>query len=161
MVVDERFPGELETLPADNVRLRRLLELSEGQARSAHPDQAVLSGAMVDVLEHRGLQAVSDRRSDLAVVSFLVDVVKEPADRGHHRRGAHTVGQVETVSHARQFDVAHGGLGNRPHSVDERARLPDGDEPVVAPVYRQERWCERMNAFRGRCRTKDLGMTSL
>lgn len=28
-VVDERFPGELATLRADNVRLRRLLELSE------------------------------------------------------------------------------------------------------------------------------------
>ena len=111
--------------------------------------------------EHRGLQAGSDRRSDRGVVSFLMDVVKEPADRRHHRCRAHTVDQVETVSHAGQFDVAHGGLGNRPHSVDERARLPDGDEPVVAPVHRQERWRERMDAFHRRCRTKDLGMTSL
>ena len=31
----ERFPGELETLRADNARLRRLLELSEEQARGA------------------------------------------------------------------------------------------------------------------------------
>lgn len=38
--VEERFPGELETLRADRVRLRRLLELSEEQARAADPDQA-------------------------------------------------------------------------------------------------------------------------
>ena len=45
MVVEERFPGELETLRADNVRLRRLLKLSEEQARAADPDQATLTGA--------------------------------------------------------------------------------------------------------------------
>lgn len=45
MVVEERFPGELETLRADNLRLRRLLKLSEEQARAADPDQATLSGA--------------------------------------------------------------------------------------------------------------------
>ena len=45
MVVEERFPGELETLRAENTRLRRLLELSEEQARAADPDQATLTGA--------------------------------------------------------------------------------------------------------------------
>jgi hypothetical protein len=45
VVVDERFPGELETLRADNMRLRRLLKLSEEQARAADPDQATLIGA--------------------------------------------------------------------------------------------------------------------
>lgn len=45
MVVEEPFPGELETLRADNLRLRRLLKLSEEQARAAAPDQATLSGA--------------------------------------------------------------------------------------------------------------------
>src|ERR1700686_3290647 len=45
VVVEERFPGELETLRADNVRLRRLLKLSEEQTRAADPDQATLSGA--------------------------------------------------------------------------------------------------------------------
>jgi hypothetical protein len=43
--VDERFPGELATLRADNVRLRRLLELSKEQARAADPDQPALTGA--------------------------------------------------------------------------------------------------------------------
>jgi hypothetical protein len=43
--VQERFPGELETLRADNVRLRRLLTLTEEQARATAPDQATLSGA--------------------------------------------------------------------------------------------------------------------
>src|SRR3979490_3086366 len=43
--VEGGFPGELETLRADNVRLRRLLELSEEQARAADPDQAALTGA--------------------------------------------------------------------------------------------------------------------
>jgi hypothetical protein len=43
--VEEHFPGELETLRADNVRLRRLLKLSEEQARAADPDQATLTGA--------------------------------------------------------------------------------------------------------------------
>jgi superfamily II DNA or RNA helicase len=41
----EQYPGELETLRADNVRLRRLLRLSEEQARAADPDQATLTGA--------------------------------------------------------------------------------------------------------------------
>lgn len=45
MVVEERFPGELETLRADNMRLHRLLKLSEEQARAADPDQATLTGA--------------------------------------------------------------------------------------------------------------------
>ena len=45
VVVEERFPGELETLRTDNVRLRRLLKLSEEQARAADTDQATLSGA--------------------------------------------------------------------------------------------------------------------
>jgi hypothetical protein len=45
VVVEERFPGELETLRADNVRLRRVLKLNEEQARAADPDQATLTGA--------------------------------------------------------------------------------------------------------------------
>jgi superfamily II DNA or RNA helicase len=45
VVVEEQFPGELETLRSDNVRLRRLLKLSEEQARAADPDQATLTGA--------------------------------------------------------------------------------------------------------------------
>ncbi|MDT5050125.1 MAG: hypothetical protein QOG75_6029, partial [Mycobacterium sp.] len=53
---------------------------------------------VVVVLEQRGLQGVSDRRSDLAVTSFLTHVLKEPADRGHHLRRPRTVDQVETVS---------------------------------------------------------------
>lgn len=43
--MDEGFPGELATLRADNLRLRRLLDLSEEQARAARPDQATLTGA--------------------------------------------------------------------------------------------------------------------
>jgi superfamily II DNA or RNA helicase len=43
--VKEQFPGELETLRAENMRLRRLLKLSEEQARAADPDQATLAGA--------------------------------------------------------------------------------------------------------------------
>ena len=41
----ERFPGELETLRADNDRLQRLLKLTKAQARAADPDQATLTGA--------------------------------------------------------------------------------------------------------------------
>jgi hypothetical protein len=41
----ESFPDELDTLRADNVRLRRLLQLSEEQARAAASDQATLTGA--------------------------------------------------------------------------------------------------------------------
>ncbi|MFI7664177.1 TOTE conflict system archaeo-eukaryotic primase domain-containing protein [Nocardia sp. NPDC049526] len=39
----ERFPGELESLRADNARLRRLLDLTENQARAANPDQTAVS----------------------------------------------------------------------------------------------------------------------
>ncbi|KZS58428.1 DEAD/DEAH box helicase [Mycobacterium ostraviense] len=41
----EDFPGELDTLRADNLRLRRILRLSEEQARAAASDQATLTGA--------------------------------------------------------------------------------------------------------------------
>ena len=41
----ERYPGELETLRVDNIRLQRLLKLSQAQARAADPDQATLTGA--------------------------------------------------------------------------------------------------------------------
>ncbi|MEE3752988.1 TOTE conflict system archaeo-eukaryotic primase domain-containing protein [Mycobacterium intracellulare] len=41
----ESFPGELDTLRADNARLRHLLQLSEEQARAASSDQATLTGA--------------------------------------------------------------------------------------------------------------------
>ena len=41
----EKFPGELDTLRADNGRLRRLLRMSEEQARAAASDQATLTGA--------------------------------------------------------------------------------------------------------------------
>jgi superfamily II DNA or RNA helicase len=40
----ESFPGELDTLRADNARLRHLLQLSEDQARAAASDQATLTG---------------------------------------------------------------------------------------------------------------------
>jgi hypothetical protein len=43
--MQEQFPDELETLRADNVRLLRLLKLSEEQARAADPDQPALIGA--------------------------------------------------------------------------------------------------------------------
>lgn len=41
----ESFPGELDTLRADNARLRHLLRLTEEQARAAASDQATLTGA--------------------------------------------------------------------------------------------------------------------
>jgi hypothetical protein len=41
----ESLPSELDTLRADNARLRRLLQLSEEQARAAASDQATLTGA--------------------------------------------------------------------------------------------------------------------
>ena len=53
--MEEQFPGELETLRADNVRLRRLLELSEEQARAAHPDQAALTGAPTAPVDMRSV----------------------------------------------------------------------------------------------------------
>ena len=40
----EDFPGELDTLRADNVRLRRLLQLSEEQARAAAREQGDADG---------------------------------------------------------------------------------------------------------------------
>lgn len=51
--MDERFPGELATLRADNVRLRRLLELSKEQARAADPDQPALTGAPTAPMDMR------------------------------------------------------------------------------------------------------------
>lgn len=44
----EGYPGELETLRADNARLRRLLDLTEQHARAADPDQTA-AGTPVDM----------------------------------------------------------------------------------------------------------------
>lgn len=44
----ERFPGELETLRAENTRLRNLLRLTEDQARAAAPEQTA-AGTPVDM----------------------------------------------------------------------------------------------------------------
>ena len=43
--VNDTFSGELAILRADNLRLRRLLDLSEEQARAARPYQPTLTGA--------------------------------------------------------------------------------------------------------------------
>ena len=66
-VVEERFPGELQTLRADNVRLRRLLVPSNEQARAADPDQATLTGAPtapVDMHRMSRREARRDRHRD-------------------------------------------------------------------------------------------------
>ncbi|WP_405135596.1 TOTE conflict system archaeo-eukaryotic primase domain-containing protein [Nocardia sp. NBC_01388] len=44
----ERYPGELEALRAETARLRRLLDLTEQQARAADPDQTAV-GTPVDM----------------------------------------------------------------------------------------------------------------
>ena len=72
MVVEERFPGELETLRADNLRLRRLLKLSEEQARAADPDQATLSGAPES--------PVSMRSVPEAKIRFFLDLFRCRSD---------------------------------------------------------------------------------
>jgi hypothetical protein len=58
--VEEQFPGELQTLRADNVRLRRLLALSEEQARAADPDQATLTGAPTAPVDMRSVPSLLD-----------------------------------------------------------------------------------------------------
>ena len=70
--MNERFPGELEALRADNARLRRLLELSEEQARAARPDQATLTGAPT--------APVSKRSSLQDKVRFYIDVFRCRSD---------------------------------------------------------------------------------
>ena len=99
MVVEERFPGELETLRADNKRLRRLLELSEQQARAADPDQATLTGARESPVSMRS--APEDKvRFFLNLFSCRSDVYAQrwengrdgrsgwmPAIRGYWRKG--------------------------------------------------------------------------
>jgi len=72
VVVEEQFPGELETLRADNVRLRRLLKLSEEQARAADPDQATLTGAPASPVNMRS--APEDK------VRFFLDLFRCRSD---------------------------------------------------------------------------------
>jgi hypothetical protein len=84
--VEERFPGELETVRADNMRLRRLLKLSKEQARAADPDQATLTGAPESPVNMRS--APEDK------VRFFFDLFRcrsdvyalPPARRIHDRR---------------------------------------------------------------------------
>lgn len=68
----ESFPGELDTLRADNVRLRRLLRLSEGQARAAASDQATLTGAPTSLIN------MSSNSADK--VRFFFDLFRCRAD---------------------------------------------------------------------------------
>lgn len=72
MVVEEKFPGELETLRADNVRLRRLLKLSDEQARATDPDQATLSGAPESPVDMRSAPE--------AKVRFFLDLFRCRSD---------------------------------------------------------------------------------
>jgi len=72
VVVEEGFPGELETLRADNVRLRRLLKLSDEQARAADPDQATLSGAPESPVNMRSMPE--------AKVRFFLDLFRCRSD---------------------------------------------------------------------------------
>ncbi|BAW03481.1 DEAD/DEAH box helicase [Nocardia seriolae] len=58
----ERYPGELESLRAETARLRRLLDLTEQQARAAAPDQTAV-GTPVDM-----------RSSPEAKVRFYLDL---------------------------------------------------------------------------------------
>ncbi|CAN5390736.1 hypothetical protein BH09ACT7_BH09ACT7_60150 [soil metagenome] len=63
----EKFPGELDTLRADNGRLRRLLRMSEEQARAAASDQATLTSAPAS--------PVTMGSSSADKVRFFVDVL--------------------------------------------------------------------------------------
>jgi superfamily II DNA or RNA helicase len=72
VIVEEGFPGELETLRADNVRLRRLLKLSDEQARAADPDQATLSGAPESPVNMRSVPE--------AKVRFFLDLFRCRSD---------------------------------------------------------------------------------
>jgi superfamily II DNA or RNA helicase len=47
--VDRALMRELEELRLDNARLRRLLELSEAEAKAAHPDQPALAPAITPI----------------------------------------------------------------------------------------------------------------
>jgi superfamily II DNA or RNA helicase len=72
VAVEEGFPGELETLRAANVRVRRLLKLSEEQARAADPDQATLSGAPESPVNMRSMPE--------AKVRFFLDLFRCRSD---------------------------------------------------------------------------------
>jgi len=99
MSVKEQFPGELEALRADNVRLRRLLKLSEEQARAADPDQATLTGAPESPV-HMGSTPEDKVRFYFDLFRCRTDVYAlrwenrrdgrsgwMPAIRGHWRKG--------------------------------------------------------------------------
>lgn len=99
MSVNEQFPGELEALRADNVRLRRLLKLSEEQARAADPDQATLTGAPESPV-HMGSTPEGKVRFYFDLFRCRTDVYAlrwenrrdgrsgwMPAIRGHWRKG--------------------------------------------------------------------------
>jgi hypothetical protein len=78
----ESFPGELDTLRADNARLRHLLQLSEEQARAAASDQATLTGAPAS--------PVTMGSSSADKVRFFFDLFRCRTDvyalRGENRR---------------------------------------------------------------------------
>ena len=99
MGVKEQFPGELETLRADNVRLRRILKLTEEQARAAEPDQATLTGAPATPV-HMGSTPEDKVRFYVDLFRCRSDVYAlrwenrsdgrsgwMPAIRGHWRKG--------------------------------------------------------------------------
>jgi hypothetical protein len=70
----EGFPGELDTLRADNVRLRRLLQLSEEQARAA-------ASRLLQLSEEQARAAASDQATLTGAPASPVTMGSSSADK--------------------------------------------------------------------------------
>ena len=131
MVVEERFPGELETLRSDNVRLRHLLKLSEEQARAADPDQAALSGAPES--------PVSMASAPEEKIRFFLDLFRCRPDvyalRWENRRDGRSGWMIEQakgiIAERARIDVNHALTLLRAHARSTNRKLADLAHAIV------------------------------
>ena len=75
-----------------------------------------------------------------------------------HGSGVHAVREVESVSGARQFDVADVTARGRSEALDEGTGLRNRDDAVTRAVHHEERWRVGRHPFDRRGVAEHLGM---
>jgi hypothetical protein len=118
----ESFPGELDTLRADNVRLRRLLQLSEEQALEATSDQATLTGTSW----RRPLTAGQRHGRILGVAGKAVALTGAESESPRSSASTTTPAASESIGAIRRHDCADDHTGQNP------CRLAATPPPAVA-----------------------------
>src|SRR5262249_12579457 len=93
--------------------------------------------------------------------TITANLIEEQADCRGDRAGARTVGHVETVSGAGQFDVADRRAGHSAQPLDEGLRLRDRDHTVAGTVHHQKGRGLRVHPGDRRSLAEQVGVAAL